>query len=829
MDASFHDPEHLLRETSWIRSLAGRLVEDPSLADDLTQETLLRALERPSRLPVAPRAWLAGVLRNVARQGRRSEGRRLEREGRASREEPVPPASAALARLELQRDVVEAVLSLAEPYRSAVVERYFEDRPPREIAAGRNVPVATVKSQIARGIEQLRQRLDRTYGDRRSWGLTLLPLLPIPRLRLGWVSTAARAILMGTLPKVVLGALSAACLALVFHVTRDPAPAARPETPSPDAAHAAETLAPTEIAETATPPSGFERAPVVAASAPSPHTDSQEAAPTMGRLSGTLLDLDGRGLGGTEVVFRPSNGGDPLPFATSNGGGTFAGPLPDGLGTLEVDRTGYATLLAARFDPAHPREELVVVAARSEGYAGRVFDSSGATLAGARLSVVQPQGYRDALEPRLHRTAALARVAESDVEGHFRLDDVPFQEGLGLRAQRAGYEDELVLLPAHSDRGLEVILTPLEADERGWITGVVSTSDGTPVGGAYVSGGGELVRTDTTGRFEFDPDNVAAELRAGAEGFLAATYRPLAGEPWPAFLELTLRDVPLEISGRVLDGQERAIQGHVVWIQNPTVFGESEEGVVVAESIASGGTDYRVRAVTDERGRFTLGGLAARKYRIRAMDPDTALIVDTELVDAGDDDLKVVFLDELYRPTLTGRVLGPNGEPVAGVGVRVETPAMTMPGTEMEMMAIGVSTTTRDDGSFTIARVPHAVDSLYVSSDQVMRTSYDLQRDEERDIVIRVERRVHIHVIAAPDLPHDTTLSILDGEGQALGLTRRIGRAYTQSRAHVLKDGAFDIVSCSATARTLVLTSEGVEFLRRPITPDLEAVTRIEL
>ena len=67
--------EELLTHSSWIRRLAERLVDDPSLADDLVQNTWVAALDQPPAEVHNLRAWLARVVQNFARQAARSESR----------------------------------------------------------------------------------------------------------------------------------------------------------------------------------------------------------------------------------------------------------------------------------------------------------------------------------------------------------------------------------------------------------------------------------------------------------------------------------------------------------------------------------------------------------------------------------------------------------------------------------------------------------------------------------------------------------------------------------------------------------------------------------
>ena len=56
-------PEHLLSQIGWVRSLARRLVSDESVAEDLTQEVCVRALEHPpSRVASTADSQVLGFL-----------------------------------------------------------------------------------------------------------------------------------------------------------------------------------------------------------------------------------------------------------------------------------------------------------------------------------------------------------------------------------------------------------------------------------------------------------------------------------------------------------------------------------------------------------------------------------------------------------------------------------------------------------------------------------------------------------------------------------------------------------------------------------------------
>ena len=68
---------------------------------------------------------------------------------------------------------------LEEPYRSAILYRYFQNLPPREIAQRLEVSPAAVEGRLRRGLDQLRARLDHEFGGRAHWSAALLPLLGV--------------------------------------------------------------------------------------------------------------------------------------------------------------------------------------------------------------------------------------------------------------------------------------------------------------------------------------------------------------------------------------------------------------------------------------------------------------------------------------------------------------------------------------------------------------------------------------------------------------------------------------------------------------------------
>lgn len=163
----------LLASRRRIRSLARELVFDAPEVDDVAQEAWIATHASPHRQEPG---YLRRMLRGLASNRERARHRRRHREERAAAEEATASAEDLVTEAETQRRVLDAVLGLAEPYRSCVLLRYWGDHPPRVIADRLGVPVETVRTRLKRAIAELRNRLDRDFGDRSQWRSALIPL-----------------------------------------------------------------------------------------------------------------------------------------------------------------------------------------------------------------------------------------------------------------------------------------------------------------------------------------------------------------------------------------------------------------------------------------------------------------------------------------------------------------------------------------------------------------------------------------------------------------------------------------------------------------------------
>jgi RNA polymerase sigma-70 factor (ECF subfamily) len=155
------DFERLVDEhQSMVFSIALRMTADRGLAEEVAQDVFVELDRHLGKIESADHArfWLRRVAMNRsadALRRRKVRGVDLwveieEMHGAQNQAEHGP--SALGARLE------QLLATLPEAQRAALVLRYQEDLTPEEIAATLDAPLATVKSQLQRGLKLLRAK-----------------------------------------------------------------------------------------------------------------------------------------------------------------------------------------------------------------------------------------------------------------------------------------------------------------------------------------------------------------------------------------------------------------------------------------------------------------------------------------------------------------------------------------------------------------------------------------------------------------------------------------------------------------------------------------------
>lgn len=160
---------HVMPELEVLYGVAMRLTRDPYDAEDLVQDTLLRAYRAIDRFDGRyPRAWLLTILRNTninrARKRKpdllRDEQRTLGTLPAAGADGRAGPAETALERIP-DHTVVEALQRLSHDHRAVVALVDIDGLSYREAAEVLDVPVGTVMSRLHRARKKLRTRLER--------------------------------------------------------------------------------------------------------------------------------------------------------------------------------------------------------------------------------------------------------------------------------------------------------------------------------------------------------------------------------------------------------------------------------------------------------------------------------------------------------------------------------------------------------------------------------------------------------------------------------------------------------------------------------------------
>lgn len=167
--------EEALPHLDAVYRFALRLAGSPDAAEDLVQETFLRAFRAWDQYTRGTRAksWLFTICRNVflrqRERGQRHEEIVSENTARTSGgADAVNPLWGSLSAVDPEGEffesivderIFEAIDALPEEFRTAVVLSDMEGLPYEEIGRLMDVPVGTVKSRLFRGRRQLQKVL----------------------------------------------------------------------------------------------------------------------------------------------------------------------------------------------------------------------------------------------------------------------------------------------------------------------------------------------------------------------------------------------------------------------------------------------------------------------------------------------------------------------------------------------------------------------------------------------------------------------------------------------------------------------------------------------
>lgn len=857
--------EGWLEDLTWLQRLARQLVDDPGLAEDAVQDTVLAALTRRPRELRSMRAWLSTVLRNTVRQERRGALRRRSREGAVAKPESVPGASEAAEQLAWQRRLLRHVEELDEPYRTVIVLRFLRGRTPREISRAEELALKTVYTRIERGLARLRRSLDREHdGDRGSWVVGVFPLLSPRTGELGLRATLA--VLMNV--KILAGTASLlVVLSLPLLLRGDPEAGASKIVAAPDAATSPPTAdSPAERhrtgersevrpeERTATPPRGpLEE--VVSASLPI-------------SLEGQVVDLDGTPVASMEVVFELMAGSDyephtELPRVTTGTDGRFSLPLsevPEGAGRLSVVDEQFVAIARPRIGPPwRMQNDLLLVVAPRRAYTGRVVDDQGQPVEAARvLATIEGSA--------LHLLHVAGRVvtlrlplaeARTEADGTFRLPAVGWvQDGL-LVAMRDGYRPAQVDLPAISSWDVELVLERAASGPRS-VAGRVVDEFGSPVAGALVSFGTRYARSSSEGTFTLALESwqETGLLRAAKPG-VGATAVPLdlslrrdeGVRAAPIVLVLPTQSPGFK--GRVVDAQGAPVPGARVFTPDTTHFGTVEHahggtttrGLSTVEALVGGdGLRRSLATRADADGWFELKYVLQREYDLFAIDPRSLRAAGPYRA-APSPEAIVLRLSSEPVSHVAGRMVDRSGEPLGGVRVSlVRTLEWDRPRREIDpwdgapvvppeaTKRVPTDVQTDRQGRFALTEVVLSGTSLTFESEELFLPR-PVRLDEAPDVTsleVVLDTRSIFHLrLADPYEAQSFRLENAAGEHQPLFV--RVEEATISTVSVPLVDGQSGQAYTKSGEHWLVLERGGELVRRVPVTLPPGGVHQLEL
>jgi RNA polymerase sigma-70 factor (ECF subfamily) len=161
-------------------SLAHRIVGNPALAEDVTQEAFLsiwRSKAGFDRTRGSVRAWALGIVRNRAIDALRREASRGPRldyddEGVLERRAAPERTDEEALRRETARSLRGALDELPTDQSKVIELAYYGGFTHSEIAEMLGMPLGTVKGRMRLGLEKIRTRLAEGLGDGLIEGVT---------------------------------------------------------------------------------------------------------------------------------------------------------------------------------------------------------------------------------------------------------------------------------------------------------------------------------------------------------------------------------------------------------------------------------------------------------------------------------------------------------------------------------------------------------------------------------------------------------------------------------------------------------------------------------
>jgi hypothetical protein len=600
----------------------------------------------------------------------------------------------------------------------------------------------------------------------------------------------------------VLLALGAILIGLVWWTLSTTSPPAPPSAPGPSSqdAPAAATVAlgGPSIANTIEAP----------ASTREPAAVAPPTKPTSTTWHGAVVDSRGQPLALVPIGLAPFDQNERrlrLPEGAqvvhSDSLGTFA--ITAGDRTMApVAGDGWCTLRTTSAEPGSTGE-LLVIAARAVALDGRISRPDGTPLPGA---TVQPMVFFLTEFPRPLEQTFMPDPdhATSDERGDYRLPAVPVAAGLDLLFSCQGYAPKRLPSEQAASGRLDVTLTP-SGGRTGRLQGRVQDAQGPVAGAQVLLGHDQEAETDARGEFTFEIPARPTRLLVTARGYQPLVREGIGADTKTLTIELTARALRIEGHVRRSDGSPAV--GWRLDLVDP-VRGRQWRPAEGECSDTGGGIEGAL-AVTDGEGRFVVGGLSDRTYRLLAYDPASLCTLQSEPIAAGTTGVVLTVPADALLDELRGQVVDRRGVPVVGAGLLCYLSPASAQG-----IASGPSTETDAEGRFVLRRVPRGFVQLGVSGEGLVYVTKPIEDWlRERDLRIVVQRTCHVQIEGEAGL----VVTFLDGDGKRLMVTSQTQGAMFGGDGWNLRGGKSPVLSLPETTATMVWQRNGKELGRKAV------------